>query len=54
MKALRFHGRGDLRIDEVAAPAAPTGDNVTVLVFYCGMCGTDLHEYLAGPVFITT
>ena len=54
MKALRFHGRGDLRIDEVAAPAAPTGDNVTVRVFYCGICGTDLHEYLAGPVFIPT
>ncbi len=54
MKALRFHGRGDLRIDEVAPPTAPTNDNVTVRVSYCGICGTDLHEYLAGPVFIPT
>ena len=54
MRALRFHGRGDLRIDEVAPPEAPTADNVTVRVSYCGICGTDLHEYLAGPVFIPT
>ena len=54
MKALRFHGRGDLRIDEVVRSDAPTGNNVTVRVSYCGICGTDLHEYLAGPVFIPT
>ena len=54
MKALRFHGKGGLRIDEVAPPTAPTGDDVTVRVSYCGICGTDLHEYLAGPVFIQT
>ncbi len=54
MKALRFHGRDDLRIDEVAPPTAPTDDDVTVRVSYCGICGTDLHEYLAGPVFIPT
>ena len=54
MKALRFHGRGDLRIEEVASPTAPEDDNVTVRVSYCGICGTDLHEYLAGPNFIPT
>ncbi|MCY3880267.1 MAG: alcohol dehydrogenase catalytic domain-containing protein [Rhodobacteraceae bacterium] len=54
MKALRFHGRGDLRIEEVAPPAAPSGGNVKVRVAYCGICGTDLHEYLAGPVFVPT
>ena len=54
MKALRFHGKGDLRIDEVAPPTTPTDDDVTVRVSYCGICGTDLHEYLAGPVFIPT
>ncbi len=54
MKALRFHGKGDLRIEEVASPTAPTRDNVSVRVSYCGICGTDLHEYLAGPIFIPT
>ncbi len=55
MKALRFHEKGDLRIDEVAPPTAPTGDDVTVRVsYYCGISGTDLQEYLAGPVFIPT
>ncbi len=32
MKALRFHGKGDLRIDEIAPPTAPTGDAVSVRV----------------------
>ena len=26
--------------------------NVKVKVDWCGICGTDLHEYLAGPIFI--
>ncbi len=52
MKALRFHGKRDLRIDEVAPPEPPAGDDVTVRVRYAGICGTDLHEYLSGPTFI--
>ena len=53
MKALRFHGQRDLRIEDVAPPGTPTADNVTVRVRYAGICGTDLHEYLSGPIFVS-
>jgi len=39
VRALRFHGPGDLRLDEVPAPT--TG--VVVRVAACGVCGSDLH-----------
>lgn len=51
MKAARFHGRGDIRIDEVPDPSAGPGQ-VMVAVDWCGICGSDLHEYLEGPLFI--
>ena len=51
MKAARFHGRGDIRIDDVPAPETREG-TVKVKVDWCGICGTDLHEYLEGPIFI--
>lgn len=50
MKAARFHGRGDIRIDDVPEPATLPG-TVKVEVEWCGICGTDLHEYLEGPIF---
>lgn len=53
MKAARFHGRGDIRIDEVPEPATLPG-TVKVEVEWCGICGTDLHEYLEGPIFAPT
>lgn len=50
MKAARFHGRGDIRIDDVPEPVVRPGA-VKVEVEWCGICGTDLHEYLEGPIF---
>jgi len=50
MQALRFHAAHDLRIEEVPKPSAPGPDEVTVRVVTCGICGTDLHEYAAGPI----
>ena len=50
MKAARFHGPGDIRVDDVPAPAVGPGQ-VRVDVDWCGICGTDLHEYLEGPIF---
>ena len=29
-------------------------DEVQVKVSWTGICGTDLHEYLEGPIFIST
>jgi (R,R)-butanediol dehydrogenase / meso-butanediol dehydrogenase / diacetyl reductase len=51
MKAAVFHGPNDIRLDDVAEPDAGRG-SVKVKVDWCGICGTDLHEYLAGPIFI--
>ena len=50
MRALRFHADHDLRIEEVAEPGAPGPGEVVVRVVKCGICGTDLHEYMAGPI----
>lgn len=52
MKALRFHAKKDLRVEEIAAPGTPLPGQVRVRNRYVGICGTDLHEYAAGPIFI--
>jgi (R,R)-butanediol dehydrogenase / meso-butanediol dehydrogenase / diacetyl reductase len=51
MKAARFHGPGDIRIEDVPDPTVGPGQ-VEVSVDWCGICGTDLHEFLEGPIFI--
>lgn len=51
MKAALWHGVRDVRVQEVAEPAIQPG-MVKLKVKWCGICGTDLHEYLAGPIFI--
>ncbi|MBA4114992.1 MAG: 2,3-butanediol dehydrogenase [Rubrobacter sp.] len=51
MKAAVFHGQKDIRLEEVPEPEVRAG-SVKVKVDWCGICGTDLHEYLAGPIFI--
>jgi len=53
MRALRFHGMRDLRLDEVPAPLLLPGA-VRVVVESCGICGSDLDEYVAGPLAIPT
>lgn len=47
MKAAVYHGIRDLRIEEVPEPAVGPGE-VKIKVKYCGICGSDLHEYLHG------
>ena len=55
MKALRFHAARDLRIEDVAAPdRKPPPGQVLVRNRFVGICGTDLHEYAYGPIFIPT
>ena len=51
MKAAVFHGPRDIRLEDVPEPDVRPG-SVKVKVDWCGICGTDLHEYLAGPIFI--
>ncbi len=50
MRAARFHGKSDIRLEDVAEPAIKSSDDVLVEVAYCGICGTDLHEYMVGPI----
>ena len=50
MRALRFHAARDLRVEDVPEPAEPTGHQVLLRPRTCGICGTDLHEYMAGPI----
>jgi len=51
MKALRWHNVKDLRVEEVQEPVVQEGD-VKIKIAYCGICGSDLHEYVAGPIFV--
>jgi (R,R)-butanediol dehydrogenase/meso-butanediol dehydrogenase/diacetyl reductase len=51
MKAVRFHGKQDIRVEEVVPPqAALAADDVLIKPLVCGICGTDLHEYVSGPI----
>ncbi|WP_254525739.1 2,3-butanediol dehydrogenase [Natrinema caseinilyticum] len=51
MRAAVYHGREDLRVEEIdEQPLEPTA--VRVRVDACGICGSDLHEYAQGPIAI--
>ncbi|WP_378143788.1 2,3-butanediol dehydrogenase [Cnuibacter sp. UC19_7] len=52
MRAAVFHDAHDIRIEEVADPAGPGRGEVLVRPYWCGICGTDLHEYAVGPIVI--
>jgi (R,R)-butanediol dehydrogenase / meso-butanediol dehydrogenase / diacetyl reductase len=52
MKAAVWHQRKDIRVEEFPDPASPSHDQVRLRVRWCGICGTDLEEYLQGPLFI--
>jgi (R,R)-butanediol dehydrogenase/meso-butanediol dehydrogenase/diacetyl reductase len=52
MRAAIWHNRRDVRIEEVQSPPLPPAGQVQVKVSWCGICGTDLHEYIAGPIYI--
>jgi len=52
MKAAVFHAHHDVRVEDVPEPSAPGPGEVTLRPFFCGICGTDLHEYAMGPIVI--
>ena len=54
MKAARFHAARDIRVEDVPPPGEAGPTQVLVRNQFCGICGTDLHEYLGGPIFIPT
>lgn len=51
MKAARYYDRNDIRIEDIAEPELKPR-TVAIDVAWCGICGTDLHEFLEGPIFI--
>ena len=51
MNAVRFYGQKDIRYEQVPIPDTKPGW-VKVRPKFCGICGTDLHEYLGGANLI--
>ncbi|MDF0531875.1 2,3-butanediol dehydrogenase [Tsukamurella sp. 8F] len=51
MHAAVYRGPRSLSVDEVPVPSPGPGE-VLVEVGFNGICGTDLHEYFAGPIFV--
>lgn len=51
MKALRWHNKKDIRLENIEEPQVAPG-KVKLKIKWCGICGSDLHEYLGGPIFI--
>jgi (R,R)-butanediol dehydrogenase/meso-butanediol dehydrogenase/diacetyl reductase len=50
VRAARFHGQRDLRLEDVPSPNHVGPGEVLVRPLWCGICGTDLHEFAAGPI----
>lgn len=48
MRAARYYGRQDVRVDTVEPPTPDTGE-VLIDIRACGICGSDLGMYLHGP-----
>lgn len=51
MRAARWHRAGDIRVEDIPVPVPGDGE-LLVRVERTGICGTDLDEYLDGPVLI--
>lgn len=54
MRAARYYGKKDIRVEDVAAASVRELDDVLIAPSYCGICGTDLHEYAVGPIVTPT
>lgn len=50
MRAAVYHGREDLRLEDVPDPEPGTGE-VKLEIQYAGICGTDLNELYGGPTY---
>ncbi|KAJ9613272.1 hypothetical protein H2200_003214 [Cladophialophora chaetospira] len=51
MNAVRFHGQKDIRLEQIDIPTTKPG-HVKIAPKFCGICGSDLHEYLGGANLI--
>jgi threonine dehydrogenase-like Zn-dependent dehydrogenase len=53
MKAVTWHGRRDMRVDEVPDPQIKEPEDVIIRVTSTGLCGSDLHLYETLGPFMT-
>lgn len=51
MKAARWHNKKDIRVEQVDEPIIESR-KVKIKIAWTGICGSDLHEYMAGPILI--
>jgi (R,R)-butanediol dehydrogenase/meso-butanediol dehydrogenase/diacetyl reductase len=51
MRAVVYRGREDIALSDVAEPGCGPG-KLKIRVAHNGICGSDLHEYYAGPIFM--
>lgn len=52
MKAVRWHARNDVRLENVDEPVVTGPTDVLLQIEACGICGSDLEEVAHGPVVI--
>src|SRR5690242_62045 len=52
MRAVRWHGNRDVRVEETELSLALGPGMVEVDVTWCGICGSDIAEYAHGPFAI--
>jgi (R,R)-butanediol dehydrogenase/meso-butanediol dehydrogenase/diacetyl reductase len=52
VRAAVFHGRGDVRVEDIEAPGAPGAGELLVEVRRAGICGTDASEFAHGPIMV--
>jgi (R,R)-butanediol dehydrogenase/meso-butanediol dehydrogenase/diacetyl reductase len=52
MRAAVWYGRQDTRVEDVPDAPDPGPGEVKIKVGWTGICGTDLHEYAAGPIWM--
>ncbi|KAF4626719.1 hypothetical protein G7Y89_g11438 [Cudoniella acicularis] len=50
MRAARFYGKEDIRVEQIEEPECKQGQ-IKIKPAFVGICGTDLHEYIGGPNF---
>ena len=53
MKAARYYGKEDIRVEQIAEPELRPG-TVKIAPAFNGICGSDLHLYHNGPLGLPT
>ena len=52
MRAAVWFGRRNTKVVDVPDAPSPGPGEVKIKIAWVGVCGTDLHEYAAGPIFM--